>query len=145
MTSSPYVDTSALAKYYIAESGSSDFETYIRATVSAWIGQLTLVEFRCLLARRRRAGSLKPIQETGAMALFVRHVAQSLWQIQPIDDSDYADAAQLIDRLPDIPLRTLDAIHLAGAIKSGASELATADHILASAAAASGLKPKLFG
>jgi predicted nucleic acid-binding protein len=145
MTSAPYVDTSALAKYYIAEAGSVDFESYIRATVSAWISQLTLVEFRCMLARRRRAGSLEAPQESGAMALFVRHVAQSLWQIQPIDDPDYADAARLIDRMPSIPLRPLDAIHLAGALKSGASELATADRILAAAAAASGLKPVLFG
>ncbi len=145
MTSSPYVDTSALAKYYIAEAGSTDFESYLRTTLSAWICQLTLVEFRCLLARRRRAGTLKPTQESAAMALFVRHVALSLWQIQPIEDPDYADAAKLIDRMPSIPLRTLDAIHLAGALKSGANELATADRILAEAAIASGLKPVLFG
>ncbi len=145
MTSSPYVDTSALAKYYIAEPGSAEFETYIRATVSAWISQLTLVEFRCLLARRRRTGSLNATQETGAMALFVCHVSESLWQVQPIDDPDYADAARLIDRMPSIPLRTLDAIHLAGALKSGTEELATADRILAAAASASGLKPILFG
>jgi len=145
MSATPYVDTSALAKYYIAEPGSSAFEAYIRATVSAWITQLTLVEFRCMLARRRRSGSLGSEQETGAMALFVRHLSQGLWEIQRVEDPDYADAARLIDRLSAIPLRTLDAIHLAAAIKSGSRELATADKTLAAAAKAAGLSPMLFG
>lgn len=145
MTAQPYVDTSALAKYYISEAGSTDFEAYIRTTVSAWISQLTLVEFRCLLARRRRSGSLSATQETGTMALFVRHVSQNLWLIQRVDDPDYADAARLIDHLPAIPLRTLDAIHLSAAIKSGTAEIATADRTMAAAASASGLKPVFFG
>ncbi|RPJ72418.1 MAG: PIN domain-containing protein, partial [Desulfobacteraceae bacterium] len=53
-----YFDTSALAKWYISESGSAEAEKYIRQHGPVFISDLTIVEMRCLLARRRRDGSL---------------------------------------------------------------------------------------
>ena len=51
-----YIDTSALAKWYLNEPRSQDFESYIRSQRGALISRLTVMELRCLLARRRRAG-----------------------------------------------------------------------------------------
>jgi uncharacterized protein len=52
----PYIDTSALAKWYLNEPRSEDF--------GAVISRLTVVEFRCLIARRRRAGDIDLEDET---------------------------------------------------------------------------------
>jgi hypothetical protein len=50
----PYLDTSALAKWYLSEPFSEAFEEFIQEQETAAISRLTVVEFRCLLARRRR-------------------------------------------------------------------------------------------
>ena len=53
-----YIDTSALAKWYLNENRSDDFENWIKEQDNACISTLTATEFRCLLARRRRTGEL---------------------------------------------------------------------------------------
>lgn len=50
----PYLDTSALAKWYLNEPFSEKFEAFIQEYSTAAISRLTVVELRCLLARRRR-------------------------------------------------------------------------------------------
>jgi uncharacterized protein len=145
MTVSAYVDTSALAKYYLHEPGSGEFEAFIRADTVSHISRLSVVEFRCLVARRRRTGSIAAESQTRILGLFFAHLGQGLWQVQPIDDGDLIVAGDLIDRLPRHPLRTLDAIHLAAARRTGATHLATGDHIMAAAAKSLGFTPILFG
>ena len=51
--SAPYLDTSALAKWYLNEPHAEAFEAYITRQASAAISRLAVVEFRCLPARRR--------------------------------------------------------------------------------------------
>lgn len=51
-----YFDTSALAKWYLNEVGSGDVEKYIQEHGPVDMSDLTVVEMRCLLARRRRGG-----------------------------------------------------------------------------------------
>ncbi len=145
MTGAAYVDTSALAKYYLQEAGSADFENFIRSDLVPHVSRLALVEFRCLVARRRRAGTIAPEAQTRILGLFFAHLGQGLWQIQPIDDSDLVAAGDLIDRLSEHPLCTLDAIHLAAAVRSGSGRLATGDRIMAAAGKRLGLMPLLFG
>ena len=145
MTAAAYVDTSALAKYYLQESGSAEFEHFIRSDVVPHVSRLALVEFRCLVARRRRAGTIVSETQTRILGLFFAHLGQGLWQIQPLDDGHLVEAGDLIDRLPGHPLRTLDAIHLAAAVRSGASRLATGDRVMAAAAKKLGFTPLLFG
>ncbi len=63
MSAAPYIDTSALAKWYLNEPRSEDFAAFITTLPSAAISRLTVVEFRCLLARRRRSGGVtEPIE-----------------------------------------------------------------------------------
>ena len=49
-----YIDTSALAKWYLPEAGSEDFSKWMQHQEDTCISSLTLTEFRCLLARRWR-------------------------------------------------------------------------------------------
>jgi len=70
MKSLVYFDTSALAKWYINESKSNDVEDYIQQNGPVAISDLTFIEMRCLLARRRRDGSLSGDAEIRVWATF---------------------------------------------------------------------------
>jgi uncharacterized protein with PIN domain len=53
-----YLDTSALAKWYLNEVGSEAFVDFLQGLGSAVISSLTVTEMRSLLSRRRRMGDL---------------------------------------------------------------------------------------
>ena len=109
------------------------------------ISRLVTVELRCLLARRRRAGVVDVDYETNAWATFTTHVAAGVFAVEPIPDARFNEARELIDALPDIPLRTLDALHLATARAMDAGTVATADIVMRTAAEVLGLKVEFFG
>lgn len=79
----PYLDTSALAKWYLNEAGSEEFEDYILRLHGAWISALSQVEMRCLLARRRRAGDFDPSFEEVAFATFQEDVRRGVLDASP--------------------------------------------------------------
>ena len=143
--SSSYVDTSALAKWYLDEPGADEFAAFMQTTPQVLTSRLVLVEMRCLLARRRRAGDLSRDEELATYSLFTDQVAQGYVSVRPVPDALYASARELIDRLTGIALRTLDALHLAAAQAVGARELATADRVMGDAAQALGLQLRYFG
>ncbi|HEC90320.1 MAG TPA: PIN domain-containing protein [Alphaproteobacteria bacterium] len=129
-----YLDTSALAKWYINEPGSEAFEQFVRGLSDAIISRLTATELRCLLARRRRGGEIGQDYESKAFASFEHDIAAGHLRVHGCHDAHFVDAVYLINRLDQIPLRTLDAIHLAIALDARADTLATADKVMARAA-----------
>lgn len=135
---SAYIDTSALAKCYVREPRSLDVLDWADAQDNVATSPLTLVEFRCLLARRRRAGQIDSPLERAVLAEFDRDV-QARWGIQQDASSLFSEARQLIDLIPELPLRALDALHLAYARHYGAACFATADKNQAEAARALGI------
>ena len=134
-----YLDTSALAKWYLNEPLSEQFEAFIREQSSAAISRLTVVEFRCLLARRRRAGEITKSVESRVYASFEQDVGAGFLQVYPVADEHLIAALSLITRLGRHPLRTLDALHLAIAQGIQCRRLATADKTMADAGKAIGL------
>jgi hypothetical protein len=141
---SAYIDTSALAKCYIREPRSMDVLDWADAQDEVITSPLTLVEFRCVLARRRRALQIDPPLERVALAEFDRDVQAHSWRIQTDAPSLFLEARQLIDLIPELPLRALDALHLAYARHCGATSFATADKQQAEAAKALGLPVAIF-
>jgi hypothetical protein len=135
----PYLDTSALAKWSLNEPFSEQFEAFIREQATAAISRLTIVEFRCLLARRRRAGDITKAIEARVYASFERDVGAGFLQVHPVADEHLLAALGLIARLGRYPLRTLDALHLAIVQAIPRRRLATADKIMAAAGKAVGL------
>jgi predicted nucleic acid-binding protein len=117
----------------------------MQTTPQVLSSRLVLLEMRCLLARRRRAGDLSPDEEQATYSLFTDQVAQGYVSVRPVPDTLYASARDLIDRLAGIALRTLDALHLAAALAADARELATADRVMGDAAQALGLRLRYFG
>lgn len=134
-----YLDTSALAKWYLNEPFSEQFEAFIQEEPTAAISRLSVVEFRCLLARRRRAGEITKGIESRVYASFEKDVGAGFLQVYPVTDEHLIAALVLITRLGRYPLRTLDALHLAIAQSIHCRRLATGDKTMADAGKAAGL------
>ena len=135
----PYLDTSALAKWYLNEPFSEQFEAFIQKQPSAAISGLPVVEFRCLRARLRRAGEIPKTIETRVYDSFELDVGAGFLQVHSVADEYLIAALGLISRLGRYPLRTLDALHLAIAQGIHCRQLATADKTMADAGKAVGL------
>lgn len=129
-----YIDTSALAKWYVNEANSEAFAEWIQQQDDACISSLTVTEMRCLLARRQRAGDFSGDLEQEIFAAFSDDIQLGHIFLRPLQDEHAAMATRLIDQLPQIPLRTLDAMHLSIARALDCKHLATADRIMAEAA-----------
>lgn len=133
-----YIDTSALAKCYIREPRSLEVVDWVEMGGDVATSTLALVEFRCLLARRRRDGSIDTAMERRALAEFDNHVRSGAWRLLHGSLGDFAAARDMIDALPAVSLRALDAIHLAAARGLNATDFATSDRKQAEAARALG-------
>ncbi|MBV8139634.1 MAG: type II toxin-antitoxin system VapC family toxin [Deltaproteobacteria bacterium] len=145
LTRAVYIDTSALAKRYQREAGADEFDRFLGRLTSASISRLTVVEFCCLLARRRRNRELDAGAQRRATAALEDDIRRGFLEVHPLEDQHALDARDLLIRLRAIPLRTLDAFHLAIALAIEAGTVATADHTFSAAAAALHLKVEWFG
>ena len=140
-----YFDTSALAKWYMNEPHSEAVAKYIQEYGPVAISGLTIVEMRSLLARRRREMEIDAAMESRIFATFEEDIRQGFLICHPISASLMSGAANLISILPDVPLRTLDSLHLAVAQECGAKSLATFDTVMADAAIKMGFQAVRFG
>lgn len=140
-----YIDTSALAKRYLREPGSDEFDDFLGHLLSVSISRLTVVELRCLLGRRRRNRDIDAGVERYAAAAFEDDIAQGFLEVHPLEDRHALGARDLLIRLATVPLRTLDALHLAIATAIGADAVATADDTFEAAAALLRLRVEWFG
>lgn len=140
-----YLDTSALLKRYVPENHSEAFDIYFVAQAPAAICRLGLVEIRCALARKRRNKAISKNREKAAMDEVRTDIQDGALIVHPGGDSHFTEAFHLIDQLIEIPLRSLDAIHLAIARSLNVRELATADAVMRQAAQALGMNVTYFG
>lgn len=131
-----YIDTSALAKWYLPEARSEEFSDWIRQQKDTCISSVTVTELRCLLARRRRMKELTDTQIQKIYACFQQDIRDGHLRRCQVMDKQIQTAALLIDSLPAIALRTLDALHLNIARDIPAETLATADRVMIAAARA---------
>jgi predicted nucleic acid-binding protein len=139
-----YFDTSALAKWYLPEEQSNEVEKYIQEHGPVVISELTVVEMRDLLARHRREGSLDPNTEIKVFATFEEDIRQKFLICHPLSDGVARGAVNLLSVLCDLPLRMIDAMHLAMAKEIQSDILATADPVMASAGEKLGLSVVRF-
>ena len=139
-----YLDTSALAKWYLNEAESEEVEKYIQEHGPVTISDLTVVEMRSLLARRRREKSIDLNLEMQVFATFQEDMRKNFLLCQRLPDGLALGAVNLISVLSEIPLRTLDALHLAIARDIQAEILATADRVIAAGAQALGFSVVRF-
>jgi predicted nucleic acid-binding protein len=137
MSSSPYLDTSALAKWFFVEAKSDAFERFMIDSGRAAVTPLARLELRSLIVRRLRSKEIDEAYAADVVSLFEELRVQRVLVVHPILDEDFVAAEGLIRRVADhAPLRTLDALHLAAAGRIGVRIFATADRALARAAKA---------
>lgn len=139
-----YIDTSALAKWYLNENRSDDFEVWIRDQDDVCVSTLTETEFRCLLARRRRTGEITPAIEREIFSSFQLDIQNKHLTSYPVIDQHIKGAISLMEMLTDVSIRTLDAIHLNIATDLAVLQLATADRVMIQAALQLGLQVERF-
>ncbi len=142
---SVYLDTSALAKWYVNEPGSEAFASYVETLKDAVISRLTMVEMRCLLSRHRRMGHFDEKIENRIFMAFQEDIRLGFLRIYPLEDEHAMGAIKLMSSLPEHALRTLDALHLSIALSISDKALATADRVMANAAEFCHLKVMRFG
>lgn len=134
-----YLDTSALVKLYVQETGSADVAAHVEHATLVATSRVGYPEARAALARRHREG--------GLTAAGLRHAVSGLdldfeaYVVVELVDPVARRAGALAERHA---LRGSDAIHLASALElgqlSGAAPLFLAyDTRLSAAAAAEGL------
>jgi uncharacterized protein len=138
------LDTSAMAKNYIAEQGSADVQRLLDDPLSViHVSQLVRTEVVSVLARRLREGVLTEI-EAGMMIAEYLARQGSYYQVIALAASVQEEAEHL---LLHHPLRAADAVHVASgkvvAVALGAAgedfTFVTADRRQAAAAMAEGL------
>ena len=138
-----YVDTSAVAKRYLVETGSAWIRTWIEPAAGNVIvvSDLTPVEMVSLLHRRQREGSLSAQSADSLEADFLVHLTIE-YLVAPVDAAVLLQARALAKKHS---LRALDAIQLACAngtvVALGQSlTFVSADRDLLLAAAAEGFR-----
>ncbi len=139
-----YLDTSALAKWYLNEQGSEAFVDFLQGLDVAVISGLTITEMRSLFSRRRRLGDVSIEVENQLFAAFLEDIDRGWLQRYPLDDARYSEATNLIARYPEHSLRSLDALHLTVAAQAGIPILATADAVMAAASLSMGFQIARF-
>jgi predicted nucleic acid-binding protein len=139
-----YLDTSALMKWYVAESDSDAFDDFLAQRPGASISRLTILELRRALARRRRNRDISGATERSAFSLFESHLRDGVLDVLAMHDSHFVGALEIMQNLPRIPLRTLDALHLAVARANSIEAIATADSVMVKAARALRFETHVF-
>jgi predicted nucleic acid-binding protein len=134
MMQTAYIDTSAFIKRFIVEAGTDEVEAFIAANeYRLTISSLTVTEFRSVLKRRVRLGTVSNDYARQAVEQLSVEIASNAIAFQAVDGAIFNLAGDLIERLTS-PLATLDAVHLASAKTARCTMLVTADKQLVRAA-----------
>ena len=108
-----YLDTSVLVKRYTAEPDSDEVDAQIEGSTLV-TSELALGEVWSALLSKERGKALKPAQRVAAWQAFSEDIEEGELRIIPLDGVLIREANEtMLSVHPHVPLRTLDAIHLA--------------------------------
>ncbi len=134
-----YWDTSTLVKLYAQEPDSPAFENHVANTTSPPVtSRIALYEARATFRRKEAEGILTAgTAQTTYDELFQDIAANDvrLIELNTAVEQEYGQVLNLCyQQTPLLPLRTLDALHLASARVSGETEIVATDKRLRDAA-----------
>jgi len=135
-----YVDSSALAKLYVPELESERLEQFLRGRRDLMISELSVTEVLSAVARRRREGALDVKQAREIRDAIVSDAASGSFRRLDLTPATHREAERILLSTESVPLRTLDALHLALAIAGDARRIVTFDGRMAVAANLYGLQ-----
>ena len=116
----------------------------MRQVCPVCISPLTKIEMRSLMARRTREHHVDAETQGKVLAAFEGDVALGHLVLLPHTVESFLTAESLLGAHPDTPPRSLDALHLGVMRSAGIEVLATADRVMAQAAAALGMECRVF-
>jgi len=134
-----YWDTSALVKLYAQEADSVTFENYaLNASAKFVTSRITLYEARATFERKEAEAILRAGTARQLYGQLVQDVAAGELRLMELGadlEREYGQVlAACYQQTPPIPLRTLDALHLASARVAGETELVATDKRMRDAA-----------
>jgi hypothetical protein len=132
-----YLDASALVKLFVPEQGSEVLNEALVGAKDVIVSDLAMTEMASALGRRTREGRLT-LAESRRLYREAEKLAASCGPAE-LTPSIHRRAERLLLLSQDVPLRTLDALHVATALDAEAATLVTYDPCLRDAAAAQGL------
>ena len=129
-----YLDTSIVVKLYTREPDSAECEKIVSGH-RMLSSELLYTELWSALLAKERNGVLSPDDRQRIWQLFEMHLLDEFVELVNLDGQVLREAAEMIARVhPQVPLRTLDAIHLATFAGLDAGPLFTADRRMIEAA-----------
>ena len=134
-----YIDSSALAKVYVPEPESELLDEFLRGREDLMISELVITEVISAVARRRREGSISAKQANAIRDAVLSDAGSGTFQRLDLNPSIHRKAESMLLSTDSIPLRTLDALHVALALSGAAARVITFDARMADAAALHGL------
>ncbi len=141
-----FCDTSAMAKYYVPESGSAAVRTRLDAEEQVLASELARAELMAVFHRRLREGTWRRADFQAVVRQFKKDDIGGQWTWMPLDSGIMEQVARTYDTLPEtVFLRTADCIHLVSALQCGLAEIHTHDRHQALAAQPLGLEAVEIG
>jgi predicted nucleic acid-binding protein len=134
-----YIDTSVAVKLYVGEPDSEECEAVV-ADMNLVSSMLLYCELQSALLSKVSRGKISEKVKTEIWNEFEMNISDQKIRLLPLNDLLVRDAADLVSGLhPVVPLRTLDALHLATYLSAEAGLLFTKDSRMLQAAAKMGL------
>jgi len=135
-----YLDSSALAKLYVPEPESDRLDALLRGRRSLMLSELAITEVLSAVARRKREGVLSADQAYEIRDAVLADADSGSFDRLDLSPVVHRDAERLLLSSDLLPLRTLDALHVALALSGAATHVATFDLRMRAAALQAGLK-----
>lgn len=135
-----YIDSSALAKLYVPEPESDALDAFLRGRRGLLISELAITEVLAAIARRRREGELRTTHVSRIRDALLADADSGAFERLQLAPAVHREAERLLLTTESVPLRTLDALHIALALSGDATHLVTFDRRMRDAAVQSGLR-----
>ncbi len=120
-----YGDTSVLVAYYCPEPLSEKVEAYLTKHTEPVISALTEIELFSAVSKKVRTKEMRRKDARRVVARFLADIENGYYIYLPVEASHYRLARDWIGMF-NLPLRTLDALHLAFS-SSGGLDIVTTD------------------
>jgi predicted nucleic acid-binding protein len=133
-----YLDTSALVKLYVPEPESASLDQLVGQRRDLVVSDVAVTETASAIGRRVREGTLSDETASRIYRQLLSDVDDRYFERMSVGSDTHREAERLL-LSSRVPLRTLDALHLALAIQANARSVATFDRQLATAATSLGL------
>jgi predicted nucleic acid-binding protein len=129
-----YLDTSVAVKLFLPEPDSDECELIVGG-LGFFSSELLMGELRSAILRKERSGHISAAMRGQIWERFEGVLDAGVVELIPLNGTIVREASELMAQLhPTVPLRTLDAIHLATFLSVDAGPLFTRDRRMLDAA-----------